>query len=166
MSDRKFSGFSYPQSNFTRIPNEFFDLLPVFGSKAEFAIVLYVIRHTWGFQEFDEGKRITVDEFMYGRKKRDGSRLDNGTGLSAPSVRRGIAAAVEHGFLEVEVDDSDAARIEKYYTLKMVGEQSVPPDGTERSIGGKRAFHRTEKETLKRNGKNGAARRTDDTFTY
>jgi len=34
--------------------------------------VLYILRHTWGFQ--DTSKRITSDEFEHGRKRIDGTR--------------------------------------------------------------------------------------------
>jgi hypothetical protein len=64
-------------------------------------------------------KKITTDEFMYGRKKKSAERIDIGTGLSKPSVIAGLKSAVAHGFLEEEIDDSDKARIKKYYKLKM-----------------------------------------------
>jgi len=83
-----------------------------------------VLRHTWGYREFGIKKHITVDEFIRGRKRRDGSRMDRGTGLAEQSVRNGLAAAKLHGYLEEFVDDSDKARIKKYYGLKM------RPDGT------------------------------------
>lgn len=123
-----FLGFSYPdEGNFTRIPNEFMEMeLTNIDSLAEMKVILYVMRHTWGYQEYmDSGmgggfKKITTDEFMHGRlRKREGTRMDEGTGLSDYGVRYGLKKAVEHGYLVEEVDVRDKARIKKYYALKM-----------------------------------------------
>src|SRR5436309_1091822 len=114
-----FQGFCKPEANFLRLPNEWTDITAKLTSLAEMKLVEYVLKHTWGYSEFDMVKKITTDEFMYGRKKKDGTRIDRGTGLSKPSVIEGLNTAVKHGLLEVEIDDSDRARIKKYYKLKM-----------------------------------------------
>jgi len=112
-------GFSMPDTNYVRVPNDFVEALAVIDSLAELKVILYVMRHTWGFQEYDEYKKITTDEFMHGRMLKDRSRMDSGTGLSDAGVKIGVAKAIEHGFLECEVDVSDLARIKKSYRLKM-----------------------------------------------
>src|SRR6266700_2394995 len=114
-----FQGFSKPEANFFRLPNEWTDITAHITSLAEMKLVEYVLKHTWGYSEFDMVKKITTDEFMYGRKKKDGTRIDIGTGLSKPSVIEGLNNAVKHGLLEVEIDDSDKARIKKFYKLRM-----------------------------------------------
>src|SRR5260370_13730500 len=60
-----------------------------------------------------------MDEFMHGRKRRDGSRLDAGGGMAENSIKKGSADAVAHGFLVVETDDSDRGRIKKFYAPRM-----------------------------------------------
>lgn len=112
-------GFSMPDKNFTRVPNDFVEILALIDNMAELKVVLYAMRHTWGFQEYNEHKKITTDEFMHGRKLKNRERMDSGTGLSEMSVRNGLAKAIEHGFLECEIDDSDRARVKKSYRLKM-----------------------------------------------
>src|SRR6266700_5899237 len=119
LSTTKFQGFSKPEANFFRLPNEWTDITAKITSLAELKLVEYVLKHTWGYSEFDVVKKITTDEFMYGRKRKSGERIDIGTGLSKPSVIAGLKSAVEHGLLEEEIDDSDKARIKKYYKLKM-----------------------------------------------
>ena len=119
MSDPIYAGFSKPEANFFRLPNEWTDITARITSLAELKLVEYVLKHTWGYSEFDMVKKITTDEFMSGRKKKNGERIDTGTGLSKPSVIEGLHSAVKHGLLEVEIDDSDKARIKKYYKLKM-----------------------------------------------
>src|SRR5947199_7311290 len=118
-TDHQFAGFSKPEANFFRLPNEWTDITAKVTSPAEMKLVEYVLKHTWGYSEFDMVKKITTDEFMYGRKRKSGERIDIGTGLSKPSVIAGLKSAVAHGLLEEETDDADKARIKKYYKLKM-----------------------------------------------
>jgi hypothetical protein len=114
-----FAGFDPPESNFWRLPNNWFDLAAHFTSWAEHKVVEYILRHTWGYHEYDMVKLITMDEFMHGRKRRDGSRLDAGCGMAENSIKKGINDAVAHGFLIVRVDDADRGRIKKYYAPRM-----------------------------------------------
>src|SRR5258708_8778883 len=108
---------------------------------------------------------MTTDEFMNGRKKKDGPRIDSGTGLSKPSVIAGLKSAVEHGLLTEEIDDSDKARIKKFYKLKMqasldennAASTDLHADVKNLNIGvknfysrGKQSLHRSEKDTRER----------------
>src|SRR5438128_9675549 len=119
LSTPMFQGFSKPEANFFQLPNEWTDITARITSLAEMKLVEYVLKHNWGYSEFDMVKKITTDEFMSGRKKKNGERIDTGTGLSKPSVIEGLNSAVKHGLLEEETDDSDRARIKKFYKLKM-----------------------------------------------
>src|SRR5205807_8025569 len=165
LSEQTFEGFSKPEANFFRLPNEWTDITAQVTSLAEMKLVEYVLKHTWGYSEFDMVKKITTDEFMYGRKKKSGERIDTGTGLSKPSVIAGLKSAVAHGLLEEEIDDADKARIKKYYKLKMKNpieedepEKEAPhADVKKLYIGvknfnsrGKETLHRSEKDTLER----------------
>src|SRR6266513_1057847 len=161
LSDPIYAGFSKPEANFFRLPNEWTDITARITSLAELKLVEYVLKHTWGYSEFDMVKKITTDEFMSGRKKKDGERIDHGTGLSNKSVIEGLQKAVQHGLLEVETDDADKARIKKFYKLKM--KTPLPEDTGSYSdvknvhIGEKnvhspyvKSSHRSEKETKER----------------
>ena len=119
MTDETFAGFVPPVNDFFRMPNEWINICAKITNIAELKIVQYVLRHTWGYQEYDEPKKITIDEFMYGRKRKDKTRIDDGTGLSKQSVIDGIERAIKHGFLICERDDKDKARQKKYYQLHM-----------------------------------------------
>ncbi len=120
-----FSGFDLPESNFWRLPNNWFDLAARFTSWAEQKVVEYILRHTWGYHEYGLAKLITMDEFMHGRKRRDGSRIDAGCGMAENSIKKGIQDAVSHGFVIVETDDSDKGRIKKFYAPRM---RQLPAD--------------------------------------
>lgn len=150
MSD-KFGGFAPPTSNFSLLPHALIDALPLFDTEAELKVVLYILRHTWGFQEFDTPKRITLDEFMHGRKRKDGTRFDKGIGMSKPAVLRGLDNAIEHGFIVAYMDDHDAARINKCYEVNTArGNETLPQvsrNVTPEQQNGNETIPRTEKDT-------------------
>ncbi len=121
-----FAGFAPPTSNYFHMPNEWTDITAEIDSLAELKVVEYVLRHTWGFHEFGICKVISIDEFMQGRKRADGSRMDKGTKLSRPSVIDGLKRAIVHGYLICAVDESDQARIKKAYALNMRKDEKQP----------------------------------------
>ncbi len=130
-----FTGFDDPVENWSKLPHALIGAFPDIETVSELKVILYVLRHTWGFQEYDgAGKRITLDEFANGRKRRDGSRLDSGTGLSFNALRAGVRLAIRHGFLIRESDGRDAARASHLYRLRMRptlsarGADFAPPD--------------------------------------
>jgi DNA-binding PadR family transcriptional regulator len=101
------------------MPNSWTDVTAEIDSIAELKVVEYILRHTWGYQEFAIKKHITIDEFVHGRRRQDGSRMDRGTGLSERAVYDGLRKAVENGLIEDEIDDSDRGRVKKSYSLRM-----------------------------------------------
>src|ERR671912_809101 len=114
-----FPGFDPPESNFFRMPNTWTDITAEIDSIAELKVVEYILRHTWGYQEYGVKKHITIDEFVNGRRRQDGSRMDRGTGLSERAVYDGLRKAVGNGLIEEEIDDSDRGRVKKFYSLRM-----------------------------------------------
>jgi hypothetical protein len=50
-TDHQFTGFSKPEANFFRLPNEWTDIITArVASLAEMKLVEYVLKHTWGIQ--------------------------------------------------------------------------------------------------------------------
>src|SRR5918998_335450 len=96
---RLFTGFERPSSNYFRMPNSWTDITAEVDNLAELKVVEYILRHTWGYQEYGIKKHITVDEFVRGRRRHDGTRLDKGTGLSERAVRYGLVSALDHGLI-------------------------------------------------------------------
>ena len=153
--EQGFAGFVVPTQNWFRLPNEWTDITSRMKSLAELKVVEYVLRHTWGYQEYGEAKRISTNEFMHGRRRQDGSRLDHGTGLSKPSVIDGLRLAVKDGYLLEERDERDKGRIQKQYQLRM---KDLHPEVKILNRGvkdlhsrGEDSSHRTEKDTVERN---------------
>jgi phage replication O-like protein O len=66
-------------------------------SGAEFKVLWYILRHTYGWQK--EEDKISYSQFMYGIKKKDGTWLDKGTGLSRDSVNKSIKGLLRKGFI-------------------------------------------------------------------
>lgn len=92
-----FEGFDLPCENWSEMPNE---LLAAFAenkaTRSCILCVLYVLRHTRGNEAEAQAESVSlsIDEFMNGRKRKDGSRMDSGTGLSKPSAISGIREGV------------------------------------------------------------------------
>lgn len=157
------SNFSWgkPEQNWFRVPHSFLDVMFKLN-ETECKLIIYIMRHTWGYG--DDEKSITMDEFISGRKRKDGTRIDGGTGMSKRSIINGLKRAEENGYINVEIDDSDKGRVKKYYSLasgKNRGAKSTPPlaDGVQILHPPVQNLHppsakstpRTEKETLERN---------------
>ncbi len=162
-----FPGFNTTFKGYSQLPNEWLDeICSQIDNVAELKIVLYIYRHTWGFQEkkispdepakHDETKQITTDEFAHGRKRKDGTRMDNGTGLGLTAVKDGVARAIKHGYIVCETDDRDRARIKKSYGLKMQNSDGRIPTADSHNPTSKNrnptsdetgSDHRTEKDT-------------------
>jgi hypothetical protein len=160
------------------MPNEWINICAEITNLAELKVVQYVLRHTWGYHEYDgQPKPITIDEFMHGRKRKDGTRIDKGTGLSEMSVRNGLEKAIEHGYIICESDERDKARIKKSYKLNMLssGVQDLDPkqkksgvqdlgDGVQNlDLGTKKLRPRSEKETKEKHQKKNTEERKNDT---
>jgi DNA-binding PadR family transcriptional regulator len=161
----KFTGFKPPEQNWSKLPHALIDEMPNM-SGGELKVVLYILRHTWGYR--DTEKRITIDEFINGRRRSDGERIDGGCGIASPTtVRAALREAEENGYIVVEIDDSDPARIKKFYALNMSEElggqkltpapksddQKLTPGDQKLTPRGSKIDHRTEKETNERNSK-------------
>lgn len=126
----RFAGFRRPETEFYSTPNEWTDITADIDNLAELKIIEYIMRHTWGFKEqrngkwvvdYDKPRKISTDEFMHGRKRQDGSRMDKGTKLSKQSVLTGIEKALEHGYIEYG-EKTAKANTRRSYRLKLVQE--------------------------------------------
>lgn len=128
-----FVGFTQESisGEYLRVPSIFLGLCAMIDNLAELKVVLYIMRHTWGFREYNAPKRITIDEFVNGRKKADGTRMDFGTGLSKSAVLEGLERAIKHGIVICYADERDQARVKHYYQLKMQSEEQTGPESPE-----------------------------------
>lgn len=93
---------------------------------SEYKVVEYILRHSW--QAGNVWMEITTEQFMHGFVYDDGEIGDYGTGLSKPSVIMGLRRAIEHGYIECDVDDTNKTTIRKFYrvTQQEVIEEADP----------------------------------------
>ncbi|MEZ4621188.1 MAG: replication protein [Caldilineaceae bacterium] len=81
-----FTGFISP--NYTQVPDQFFDeLLPILSGN-ETKVLLYIFRRTFGFKKGSDN--ISLSQMVSGITSKDGTQLDNGTGLSKASIARAL----------------------------------------------------------------------------
>jgi hypothetical protein len=116
----KFLGFIYPApKGHSQLSNDWFDeIISQIDNVAELKVVLYVFRHTCGFQKPTTPVQLTNDEFMNGRTRYlDGTRMDRGTGMSEMSIRNGLKKAEKHGYIISTSDTSNKGNIRKSYVL-------------------------------------------------
>lgn len=105
MSDRfKLHGFKSP--NYTPVPDEFFDLVAPNLTEAELRALIYIIRRTFGFKK--DSDNISLRQMVGGIRTKDGHVLDQGTGLSKPSVVRAVKGLIEKEIIAASRNSSPA----------------------------------------------------------
>ncbi len=111
-----FLGFSEPEENWYRLPNNWFDIWHVVRNEhgSRFAPMLkmteYVLKHTWGAGRFNGHIQLSADEIRSGRRRNKSARFDNGTSISPNSVQSAGKTLAQLGLLEIEQDQNDLAR--------------------------------------------------------
>lgn len=138
-----FEGFLRP--NFTQVPNPVIDQLMPILSEAEFKVLMYIVRRTFGFdKDYDA---ISLSQMTDGITTRDGRVLDKGTGLSKSSVRRGVSGLQEKGVIVVrKVRNEDGEYETNVYSLRFQDEEGVgseqnnPPVKFEQGVGPERDY--------------------------
>src|SRR5262245_5733859 len=66
-------------------------------SGAEFKVLLYIARRTYGFGK--ESDNISLNQLARGIRRRDGTSLDRGTGLSRSGVKAACNALIAKGLV-------------------------------------------------------------------
>ncbi len=83
--------------NTTQVPNVFFDHVMAELEKSELKCTLYIIRRTFGFHK--DGDYIPLSQFVDGIVKKNGERLDHGTGLDKKTVISALKSLIEKGIV-------------------------------------------------------------------
>jgi Bacteriophage replication protein O len=115
----EFAGFSSP--NTTPVPDVLFDELLLRLDNAELRVLLYIIRRTYGFKRSTDD--IAISQMVDGIRKKDGTILDRGTGMSKGSVTRGLRGLLEKGVIVARRNTSKEHGFEPTtYALKLKNE--------------------------------------------
>ena len=104
----KWEGLGDPHT--TQFPDVLIDKVMAHVTPAEWKVICYIVRRTWGFKKSDDA--ISLKQMVEGITKKDGERLDFGTGLSRQGVINAIKSLVEKGIVVVaqaQTDDGDSA---------------------------------------------------------
>jgi hypothetical protein len=90
---------SFPdlQQGFTQIPNYFLDHIAPELSQTELRVMLYVYRHTLGFQKLSD--TICYEQFLNGVVTSDGRRVDQGAKVSRRALVPALAALEARGLI-------------------------------------------------------------------
>ncbi|HEX2911918.1 MAG TPA: hypothetical protein VH186_14005 [Chloroflexia bacterium] len=103
--------------SFTAIPNHFLDRVAPTLSASELRVMLYIYRHTLGFQKLADA--LSYEQFLSGVTTKDGRLLDRGAGVSRRSLvsallsleKRGLITRFHNGYapatirVNLEMDD-------------------------------------------------------------
>ncbi len=136
-----FTGFAYPEANWYRLPNDWFDVWADLRQqtgrariKGPLLVTEYVIKHTWGWQNFNTPVRLSWHDFQYGR--RNGPRnLDHGAGLARRALRLALRDVQAWGLLEHPRDE--AGQPTYTYRPRMASPNpDAPAAGADESAGG------------------------------
>jgi hypothetical protein len=97
-----FEGFSLP--TYTQVPDELFDRLMPHLTEAELKVLLYIVRRTFGFKKITDD--ISLSQLVAGITTRDGTLLDEGTGLTRRAVLKALKSLKEQGIIEARRNQS------------------------------------------------------------
>lgn len=129
--DSLFPGFRKP--SYTQVPDELFDVLLPELSGAELKVLLYIIRRTFGFKR--DSDAISLGQMLTGIVKRDGERLDAGTGLTKKTLLKALSSLIARQIIFAERRASSTqGNIATVYSLNVQGSTplggiSTPPLG-------------------------------------
>lgn len=142
---QKFIGFLIPNS--TPVPDQLFDELLTLLSGNEIKVLLYIIRRTFGFRK--KSDTISLNQMLHGLKRRDGSVLDGGVGLSKPTLLKALQNLIKLGIVVREKRVSHTkGSLPSRYTLKFADGKA-----NDANPAGKEPYTRGGKEILLGGGK-------------
>jgi len=94
----RYGGFASP--NYTQVPDDVVDVLMPELTGAEFKVLLYIIRRTFGFKKTADA--ISLNQITSGITTQDGHVLDRGTGLSESTVVLALKGLVAKEVIQSE----------------------------------------------------------------
>src|SRR4051794_6722437 len=94
--------------NSTQVPDVILDHWMAELTGAEFKVVMYIARRTYGFGK--ERDTISLTQIAEGNVRRDGTVLDRGTGISRASVARSAKILEDMGIIIRKTNLSDSGR--------------------------------------------------------
>jgi hypothetical protein len=127
-----FAGLHQPRT--TQVPDDLFDWIMPYLTGAELKVLLYIIRRTFGFKK--EADAISLDQLCNGIVRRDGRRLDYGTGLKRPTVLEALRSLRAKNLIiaQQQLDPATGTRPTIYALRLQPSPASAPPMATRGSM--------------------------------
>ena len=134
-----------PRPNSTQIPDVILDYWMADLSGAEFKVLMYIARRTYGFGKLDDN--ISLKQIVGGIVTRSGKRLDSGTGLNKDTVCKALATLEAKGVvLRTQRADETYGDLPNSYSLD-VEIPELALDGEDSGPVSENPTPRTEKTT-------------------
>ena len=112
----RFAGFHTP--HYTQVPDQLFDELLPLLSGAEMKALLYICRRTFGFKK--DSDNISINQMLNGIRRKDGTWLDHGAGLSKPTLLRALKGLKAKHIIVVERrQNADEGNLATNYRLNI-----------------------------------------------
>lgn len=104
--------------NSTQIPDVILDRWMAKLSGAEFKVLLYIARRTYGFGK--EGDTISLRQIVSGIRTKDGRQLDSGTGLNKDTVCKALNSLEASGLvIREQRSHEDYGDLANFYRLNL-----------------------------------------------
>lgn len=109
---------------YTKIPNYFLDHQSQTLSATELRVMLYLYRHTLGWQKLADS--IAYTQFVDGITTSDGKRIDSGAGVSRSSLAAALPSLVGQGLITVTPGTGRQANRYHLTRLALYGSPTEP----------------------------------------
>ena len=93
--DFHYPGVQFP--TYTQVPDEFFDRVMAHLSGAEWKVLMYLCRRTFGFKK--QADTVSLSQICRGIRKRSGEVLDEGTGLATSTAVAALQGLERKGLI-------------------------------------------------------------------
>lgn len=113
-------GFASP--HYTMVPDDLFDVYLAELSGAELKVLLYITRHTLGWNKHVD--RLSLTQLCKGITRRDGTPQDHGTGLHRETACQAIKSLERRGLITVRRAHGPHGHETTVYALRFDGETS------------------------------------------
>lgn len=121
LKEINFTGIKSP--NYTQVPDVVIDMLMADLSGAEFKVLIYIIRRTFGFKK--DADYISLSQMVNGIKTREGKVMDRGTGLGKRHIVAALKVIEGLGIIKkIKQSSPEKGDMTNYYSLNL---NDIPP---------------------------------------
>ena len=121
LKEINFTGIKSP--NYTQVPDVVIDMLMEDFSGAEFKVLIYIIRRTFGFKK--DADYISLSQMVNGIKTREGKVMDRGTGLGKRHIVAALKVIEGLGIIKkIKQSSPEKGDMTNYYSLNL---NDIPP---------------------------------------